>query len=287
LSTPDEILIVGGDSFIGMSLAKSLEENNLSFNKTSRQSSQDSWYLDLSVDSSIVALIAKVKEKQITHIVFLAGITSEKECKNAPELAEKINVTNTCRLLDAFNKLNIFIVFLSSSQVFNHQQPFIPWNESYSPTTLYGEHKVKVEQYIKANISNASIVRLTKVIGHNFTLFEQIISKAENKQEIELFGNYCAAPVSLVFVNHFLSSLLIMKSLGVFQLSGNEDLSYAEMARQLLLRQFMPGKIKSVLAQSKGITPTPYGSLQMKSYDKFKADNQSFSEVLDDYFSVT
>jgi hypothetical protein len=78
-----------------------------------------------------------------------------------------------------------------------------------------------------------------------------------------------------------------LKSLGVFQLSGKEDLSYAEMAKQLLSRQFMPGKIKSVLAQSKGITPTPYGSLQMKSYDKFKADNQSFSEVLDDYFSVT
>lgn len=287
MSTPDEILIVGGDSFIGMSLAKSLEDNNLSFNQTTRKSSLDSWYLDLSVDASIVALITKVKEKEITHIVFLAGITSEEKCQNAPELAEKINVTNTCRLLDAFNKLNIFIVYLSSSQVFNHQQPFISWNENYSPITLYGQHKVMVEQYIKANISNAAIVRLTKVIGHKFTLFEQIISKAENKQEIELFGNYCAAPISLVFVNQFLSSLLILKSLGVFQLSGKEDLSYAEMAKQLLSRQFIPGKIKSVLAQSKGITPTPYGSLQINSYDKLKADNQSFSEVLDDYFRVT
>jgi len=287
LSTSNEILIIGGDSFIGLSLANSLEEKGLSFNQTSRKSPLDSWYLDLTVDSSIVNLIAKVKEKHISHIVFLVGITSEAKCQNTPELAEKINVTNTCKLLDALNKLNIFIVYLSSSQVFNHQQPFIPWNENYSPITLYGEHKVKVEQYIKANISNAAIVRLTKVIGHKFTLFEQVLSKAENKQEIELFGDYCAAPISLFFVNSFLCELLIYKKVGIFQLSGKEDLSYAEMAKQLLSRQFIPGKIKSVLAQSKEISPTPYGSLQMKSYDMLKIDNQSFSEVLDDYFRET
>jgi dTDP-4-dehydrorhamnose reductase len=286
LSKRDEILIVGGDSFIGMSLANTLAEKGLSFNQTSRKSSSNYWYLDLTINSSLVKLIAKVKEKKISHVVFLAGITSEAKCQNTPELAEKINVTNTCKLLDALNKLNVFIVYVSSSQIFNHQQPFIPLNENYSPITLYGEHKVEVERYIKMNILNAAIVRLTKVIGHKFTLFEQVLSKAKNNQEIELFGDYCAAPISLFFVNDFLCELLIYKKVGIFQLSGKEDLSYAEMAKQLLARQLTPRKVKSVLAKSKGITATPYGSLQMNSYAKLKAEPQSFSQVLDDYFRV-
>jgi len=286
LSTCDEILIIGGDSFIGKSLVHSFEEKALSFNRTSRKSSSDYWYLDLEVESSLIDLITKVQEKKISHVIFLAGITTESKCQDDTELAEKINVTNTCRLLCELQKINVYIVYLSSSQVFNHQRSFIPWNESYSPVTLYGQHKVAVEQYIKANIPNAAIVRLTKVIGHKFALFEQILSKAKNKQEIELFGNYCAAPISLVFVNYFLHELLVSKSLGVFQLSGTEDLSYVEMAYRLLSRKTLSGKVKSVLAETKGIKPTAYGSLKANSTNKLKIDNQNFYEVIDDYFRV-
>jgi dTDP-4-dehydrorhamnose reductase len=286
LSTNDKILIIGGDSFIGKSLVNSFEEKKLFFNKTSRKSLSDYWYLDLADEHSIAALIDKVNKNKISRVVFLAGITTESKCHNDPTLAEKINVTNTCKLLCELNKLNVFIVYLSSSQVFNHQRSFIPWNENYSPVTLYGQHKVAVEHYMKANIPNAAIVRLTKVIGDKFALFEQILLKAKNKQQIELFGNYCAAPISLVFVKSFLYELLIAKSVGVFQLSGTEDLSYVEMANRLLSRQTLSGKVKSVLAETKGVKPTPYGSLKANSTNKLKVDNQNFSEVMDDYFRV-
>jgi len=286
LSTCDEILIIGGDSFIGKSLVNYFDKKDLSCSKTSRKSSSDYWYLDFRVDSSLIDLITNVQEKKITHVVFLAGITTESKCQSDPKLSEKINVTNTCKLLYELQKINVFIVYLSSSQVFNHQRSFIPWNENYSPVTLYGQHKVAVEQYIKANIPNAAIVRLTKVIGHKFALFEEILSKAKNKQEIELFGNYFAAPISLVFVNSFLHELLVSKSLGVFQLSGTEDLSYVEMANRLLLRQTLTGKVRSILAETKGIKPTPYGSLKTNSINKLKIDNQDFYEVIDDYLRV-
>jgi len=286
LSNCDEILVIGGDSFIGKSLVNFFEGKNLSFNKTSRKSSLDYWYLDLAVELSLIDLVTKVQEKKISRVVFLAGITTELKCQKDTELSKKINVTNTCKLLYELQKINVFIVYLSSSQVFNHQSSFIPWNENYSPATLYGQHKVAVEQYIKANIPNAAIVRLTKVIGHKFPLFEEILSKAKNKQEIELFGNYCAAPISLVFVNSFLHEILISKSLGVFQLSGTEDLSYVEMANRLLLRQAITGKVRSILAETKGIKPTPYGSLKTNSINKLKIDNQNFYEVIDDYFRV-
>ena len=286
MSTRDEILIIGGDSFIGESLAKLLEDRNISFNKTSRKSLSDYWYLDLSEQDSIDVCIEKVKEKNISQVFFLAGVTTENKCQKDPILAEKINVTNTCQLLSQLNKLNVYIVYLSSSQVFNHQRSFISWNDNYSPVTLYGQHKVAVEQFIKTNISNTSIVRLTKVIGHKFALFEQVLSKAKNNQEIELFGDYYAAPISLALVNSFLYQLLISKNEGVFQLSGSEDLSYVEMACRLLAKKSFSGKVKSVLAETKGIKPTPYGSLKTNSTNSLKIDNQSFSEVIDDYFRV-
>jgi dTDP-4-dehydrorhamnose reductase len=286
LSTRDEILIIGGDSFIGESLASSFEEKDLSFKKTSRKSPLDYWYLDLAADFYFHNFIAKVQENKISHVIFLAGITTESKCQNDPVLAEEINVTNTCKLLCELQKINVFIVYLSSSQVFNHQRSFIPWYEEYSPVTLYGQHKVAVEQFIKANISNSSIVRLTKVIGYKFTLFEQILDKTRNNQEIELFGNYFAAPISLVLVNSFLYQLLISKNVGVFQLSGSEDLSYVEMACRLLSKKSLSGKVKSVLAETKGIKPTPYGSLKANSTNSLKIENQSFSEVIDDYFRV-
>lgn len=273
-------LIIGANSFIAQAYQSYCLKNHISVITTSRNPDGEQWNFDLANDLSIDLLIEKIKKADISVVLVCAAITNNMACSDNIELSQQINVKNTSLLLSKLNRCGVFSIFLSSSQVFNHQKPNINWQSAYSPVTLYGQQKVEVENFIQANHLNTAIVRLTKVIGQNFPLFKDVINKAKNKQGICLFDDYCAAPVSISYVVKFLASIAKHKTKGVYQLSGAEDLSYAQMAERLLIYLKLNADVNKVSAKTKNISPVPYGSLASYTPLKESFQNQTFDDLL-------
>lgn len=276
----DNLLIIGANSFIAQEYRSYCLANNLNVITTSRKSEGEEWYLDLADASSIDFLIEKIQKTNISVVLFCAAITSNIDCLNNRELSKKVNVDNTSLLLMKLNNIGIFSIFISSSQVFNHQKSNIDWQNEYSPVTLYGEQKVDVETIIQRNQFNTAIVRLTKVIGNNFPLFQEAIKKAKNKQKITVFDDYCAAPLSISYVVKFITVIVKQKKSGVYQLSGAEDLSYAQMIERLLTFLNTKADLDKVSARTKNISPIAYGSLKAFSPMAEVFKNQSFDDLL-------
>lgn len=280
LEKKEKILLIGGDSFIAQAYQYYCQQQGVSLFTTSRRNKLDNWYLDLSDEASFATFIDKIKLAEIKTVLLCAGITNNQACTENPTLSHLINVKNTNKLLSLLNQLAIFTVYLSSSQVFDHKTAFIQWDSDYAPTTLYGQQKVAVEQYIQLHQLNVAIVRFTKVIGENFPLFTNIIEQAKQQQPITLFDDYCAAPISLSYVCQYLFAVSQLQKKGIYQLSGDEDLSYADMAKQLLNHLQLDGQIITQSAQAKGVSPTPYGSLANFSQRQLAYNNQPFADVL-------
>jgi len=278
-------LIIGASGMLGKGFVDYLSSIGSDFICSQRQNVDDDWFLDLNCLESINTLITQVALSGIETVIVFAAITSEQQCISDKYLSQRINVDHTCLLLKGLHEQGVFSVFVSSSQVFDHLTPHITAKSSFSPTTFYGKQKVLVEQFITFRRLNVAIVRLTKVIGAGFALFDSVIRQAKNKETTYLFEDYCAAPISIQHASHALLQVLSSREIGLYQVSGEVDISYAEMASHLL--QFIGSKhlVNEISSKSKGVSPVPFGSLSVYSSSSVQLYQQPFSEVLEHYFS--
>lgn len=256
------------------------------FYATSRNKKSNFHYFNLAETSTWQSLVELLKQGYFSSAILLAGITTNGQCSQNKKLAEKVNVTHTCLLLSLFNKHNLFSVFISSSQVFDHKTAFIPWQAEHSPTTLYGIQKSLVENHIQEHKLDCAVLRVSKVIGDKFPLFEQILQHARARKSIALFDDYCAAPVSCSLVCQNIITILSQKIAGGYQCSGKEDISYAEMAKRLFAHLSISGNIVPTSAKTKNLSPVKYGSLKAYSSASFTLKNQTFEQLLMQIYPV-
>jgi dTDP-4-dehydrorhamnose reductase len=84
--------------------------------------------------------------------------------------------------------------------------------------------------------NSIAIVRLTKVLGPRPGLLQGWLQSLQDGKVIHPFSDMVMAPVSLSFTTEVLKRLVQVQEAGIWQVSGTEDLSYAQIA-QYLARQ--------------------------------------------------
>ena len=155
------ILIVGGDSSLGKCYIKHCEDNKLKFKYTSRRKTipNDVLYFDLKNLNFEV-----FNDYSFDFVIFFASVCNQDFCENNREESYLINVENTQKSLQVFSKISKRILFISSNTVFDGKQSFMSFDDETNPINEYGRQKLEVEKWISINLSNVSILRLSKVI---------------------------------------------------------------------------------------------------------------------------
>lgn len=275
------VLIIGGDSYIGKSLAGYLEAQSTCVLSTSRRKNSKFLYLDLASSELEDDLRHLLDHHTIDVAVVLAAITGEGQCVADLEHSEFINVEQTQKILSCLHDKQVFTVFMSTSMVFNHLTAFIKPNTIFTAKTTYGRQKAAVEQFIEDNALNTAVLRTGKVIGAEFALFDNLLSPESSA--VTLFDDHYAAPISLAYLCKVIHQIIVAKVSGIYQCSGDEDISYAEMAKRIVARLELPVEIRGISATEKGIKPERFGSLQNYCSADFEMNNQHFTQVIEDY----
>jgi dTDP-4-dehydrorhamnose reductase len=102
--------------------------------------------------------------------------------------------------------------------------------------TEYGRQKARAEQAIAGFGRPSLVLRLTKVLGGNTGLFEQWARTLREGKEINPFSDMYMAPVPLAAVLSVLRLAMDRRTEGILHLSGDRDVSYAEIAYLLCER---------------------------------------------------
>jgi len=150
----EQIVIVGGNGFLGRSLVKQYNDTNLIIPKRDQ--------FDLTNPKCWEILFSKYQP----DIVFnLAAISHPLIVKDNPQKAYSTNVHSIDQLLLHLPE-NCRLIYPSSVHVYGIPL-FIPIDESHStkPTNIYGKHKLEVEEKILSSEKNICIARLFHTIS--------------------------------------------------------------------------------------------------------------------------
>jgi dTDP-4-dehydrorhamnose reductase len=222
------LLVVGGGGLIGSSLARTARTRGVRTVITTRTGGGDSLALDL----------AEVPDdwrpaENFKVAVFCAAATGIQWCREHPDLARRINATNTAKLARSLADAGTFVVLLSTNLVFDGEIPLPPIDAPCSPRTVYGESKTEAESAFRALGDRAAVVRLSKVFHPGITPMVHWLGRLNRAGSIEAFDDYRCSPV---WIDEVLEALLIIATgrlAGIHHISPREEPSYAEIARGL------------------------------------------------------
>jgi dTDP-4-dehydrorhamnose reductase len=231
-------LIVGGTGLIGSGMSE-IYSNVKSLVVTSRSvKCSINFNFDLK-DNDLSGLL----KHNFEDAYICAGASGFEYCQKFPSDTYEINVKNTLALIEALVSKGAFVIWLSSSSVFDGSSECVEEISPCNPSTIYGRQKLEVEQAVRNHpqmAARVAIVRLTKVIGHKNGFVEKIVHQLITKNRVDAFRDVYLSPVSLIYVCRALRAISMKRVPGVYHLSGECGLSYLQFAQMVAIRLGLP-----------------------------------------------
>ena len=184
--------------------------------------------------------MAHAKHVQRGYQGFLMkGLARLNQCAEDPAGSAYVNVAQSVSLIRRLVTAGVYVIFLSSNQVFDGLKPNVPADEPRRPISEYGRQKAATEAALEILMragAPISILRLSKVVLPDAGLFSDWIGNLENGRSITAFSDMSVAPIMVSTVADVIVHMMQRRLTGVFQLSGPEDTSYLDMAKRLCQR---------------------------------------------------
>jgi dTDP-4-dehydrorhamnose reductase len=227
-------LIVGGDSEIGAAAYRAIKAQGLAVAATTRR--RDRIAPDRSLLDLAAPLDAWEPPQGTSAVCICAAIARLADCAADPEATARINVTQTSALIDKLLARGIYVLFLSTNQVFDGRVPHVRPDAAYSPVSEYGRQKARTEAALRVRMARgapAAILRLAKVVSGGMPLLEGWIADLAASKPIRAFSDMSMAPTPTDLVSAAIKSLLDDRASGIFQLTGPRDVAYVDVGRFL------------------------------------------------------
>lgn len=237
VAEPGRLLIIGGDSQIGSEILRQphlFEEGIYATTRHANQVSGDRPFLDLGAP-----LGDWEPPKGTRAACVLAGVSRLAECAADPVGSAFINVTQTLDLIKRLVARGVFTLFMSTDKVFNGGRSMVSADAPTNPVSEYGRQSACVEAALRATMrsgASVAILRMTKVLAPGMSLLCDWAKRLAAGQTIEAADDMVMAPVPVGAAAVAIQRLLARGEPGVFQLSGQRDITYAEAAQHIAVR---------------------------------------------------
>jgi dTDP-4-dehydrorhamnose reductase len=253
------VLIIGGDGAIGATLAGALRDIGHEVTVTSRR---DGAAQAVAFDLAAPDLEA-LPAADVT--VICAAMARFEDCRTKPDLAQQVNVTAPAAIAQHCRRQGKRLILLSTSAVFDCLIPKRKASDVRLPRSAYGRLKVAAENAVLAQGAGMSVLRLTKILRADDGIFPRWIAALGQGRTVTAFAEHTLCPLPMAAVIDALVALVIRDSDGVYQVSGEDDISYAAAARELAVAIGESArKVNEVPAGSAGLLAdeiTPHTSL--------------------------
>lgn len=228
------ILLVGGDSEIAMATARVLGRSRQVVRATTRRAASASAARPL---LDLAQPLHDWLPPEGTRVAcVLAAIARLAACDADPAGSAHINVEQTVALIDRLTSRGIYVLFLSTNQVFDGETPCVPADAATCPVSEYGRQKAKTEAALRDRVAGGApiaILRLSKVVSPDMALIRQWAHTLSQGRSIAAFADMPMAPVPVDVVAEAIAALLGDRVPGMFQLTGPRDVSYLQLGRHL------------------------------------------------------
>lgn len=204
-------------------------------------------------------LIEPIEKNDARIAIHLAAKTNVDACeedkildKNGP--AWKINVEGTKNVIEACQKSNKKIIYISTDYVFDGTKESYTEEDEPSPINWYGQTKYEGERLVKSSGLSFLICRLAYPYRAKFDakkdFVRTIIDKLKNKERVNLMIDHIFTPTFIDDIADAIKVLIQGNYEGIFHLTGSQFLSPyeagVEIARVFKLDSSLIGETTSL-----------------------------------------
>ncbi len=176
-------------------------------------------------------------------IVHCGALTHVDYCESNVEESYEKTVQSTINLVNAAKSCNAKFVFISTDYVFDGTDgPYLE-DHSTNPLSVYGKHKLEAEEYVRKEIPESLILRVTNVYGNeargkNFVA--RIVDQCVNNKKLTLKLPYdqFACPTNAWDIARAMFVLLRDSKEGIYHIGGTDYMNRVELSLRIL--QYFP-----------------------------------------------
>ncbi len=223
--------MVGAEGLLGRALCRRLAADGVAVVRGSRRqaaAANGALVLDLAAEPETWPELPAVRAA-----VICAAIARLQDCDDDPEGSARINVRGTIALAQRLAAQGTYTLFLSSDKVFDGRLPQRRRHDPPAPRTEYGRQKAATERAILELGERGAVLRLAKVLSPELTMLLDWRQALTAGRPVDAFDDMWLAPVRDGFAAGLAARLVAERRPGLFQASGDEDLSYVVLAESL------------------------------------------------------
>jgi dTDP-4-dehydrorhamnose reductase len=228
----ESLLIIGADGQVGLVAFQDLADRGYEVTGTTRRSGgkdKGHLFLDFSCPSQEWPELPDV-----SAAIICTAITGIRDCEKDPEGTSIVNFKAPVMLAEMLCRQGAFVLFLSSTGVFDFTRSYRRHDDPPCPVTNYGRQKAEAEEKILALNGKTAVLRLTKIVGPDMPLLNKWQAELASGQNITAYEDTTIAPITALFASRVMHEIIIAGGEGIFHASGDDDLPYTVLAEQLI-----------------------------------------------------
>jgi dTDP-4-dehydrorhamnose reductase len=236
------LLFIGASGLIGTSfLDRYKKKYNIVYTHNKNRFKKS---IKFDVKKNKISYLMK-KCNPLNTVIYAPSISNHSNVFKNQKISNLINVKCNINQLKQLRGLKCKLIFLSTQMVYNGKKGYYKETDLTKPILLYAKQKLEIENYIKNNINNYLILRLSKVIGikkdkkdpiNNF--IKQIKKDNSYKLATDQYSNF-------LYIDDLIKILEIgieKNITGIFNVGGNLRASrfdfYTQILKQNKIKKF-------------------------------------------------
>ncbi len=235
--TPLKLLITGASGLYGSKLAQIALDRGITVYSSAIQNL--SAYgrfveLDITNKTQVEAVFNDIKPDIVVHA---ASLTDVDKCETNKALAWKVNVDGTKNIIQASQKTNSFVIYISSDYIFSGDKGHYKENDTPDPVNYYGTTKMEAEEIVK-NLPEYFIARPSVIYGAtptagkvNFALW--LIEALKKGERVKILTDQYNTPTLNTNLAQMTLEAAERHLTGIYHLCGSTRVSRYEFAIQL------------------------------------------------------
>jgi len=245
--------------------------------------------VDIQKEDESITKIEKLRPEIVIHI---AAYTDVDGCELNRGKAFAVNAEGTRHVALAASKCHAKMVYLSTDYVFDGEkkEPYLE-NDPPHPLNVYGDSKLKGEQYVQEWVKDSLIIRtqwLYGPFGKNFV--DSILRQAREKDALSIVNDQIGSPTYTADLAKAISALIQFDARGIFHVANSDLCTWYTFGRAILKLSGV-NRVRVVPISSKELArPAARPSYSVLNCKKLEKETgltmRPWSEALKDYLST-
>jgi len=225
-----EILVTGSEGMLGSEVVRHLRRQPDT--NVIRGTQQN---LDI---TDLAAVKQLLLSKRPTHIVHCAAFTQVDTAEKDQLKAFMINAEGTKNLAFFASEIGAEMIYISTDYVFDGKKgaDYVETDEP-CPINIYGESKLKGEQYVRTLCDRHKIVRTSWLNGlggvSNRNFIETMLRISESKNQLSVVNDQIGKPTFTFDLAPAIVTLLDVKDYGIFHGVGEGSCTWFDLAKRV------------------------------------------------------